>query len=190
MNLLEAAKRVDRTEANRNFADFNELCMELNFPYQDFSWVEFHAELNEFWLNKRLFNHDTEVGVSVGIIADEVVYIRTLSGRKSSPQYVFVSNEAAERVRQTLQRHCIVDMNITLLDPEAEIDDFYNAHHGDEIQVEKGFYNGVPVTHNLIAGWYGLNGKDIFVLIDETQEKITIPCTEYKMPLHLAPSES
>jgi hypothetical protein len=190
MNLLEAAKRVDRTEANKNYADFSELGMELDFPHQDFNWTEFHAEVNEFWLTKRLVSHDTEVGISVGLIGDEVVYIRTVSGRKSSPHYAFVSNEAAERVRQALQRHCTVEMNITLLNPAMDIDDFYSASHGDQIQVERGFYNGVPVTHNLRAGWQALNGRDIFVLIDETQEKITIPCIEFLMPLHLAPSES
>jgi hypothetical protein len=189
MNLLEAAKRVDRSEWNKSCADFDELCTELNYQASQYNWDGFQAEVTEFWLHKRLVSFDTDVGVSVGVIGGEVVYIRTVTGRRSPVQYAFVSEVTAERVLQAIKRHCTDRLPVTLLNHAMDIDDFYSASHGEEIQVEKGFHNGVPVTHNLKAGWQSLNGRDIFVLIDETQEKITIPCTEFMMPLHLAPTE-
>lgn len=189
MNLLEAAKRVDRSEWNKSCADFDELCTELNYQASQYSWEGFQAEVTEFWLHKRLVSHDTEVGVSVGFIGGEVVYIRTVTGRKSPVQYAFISEVTAELVLQAIKRHCTDILPVTLLNHAMDIDAFYSASHGEQIQAEKGLYKGVPVSFNLKAGWYTLDGRDIFVLIDETQEKITIPCTEFMMPLHLAPTE-
>jgi hypothetical protein len=189
MNLLEAAKRVDRSDWNKGCADYEELCTELNYQGSDYYWHAFQSEVTEFWLHKKLVSFDTEVGVSVGFIGGEVVYIRTVTGRHSSAQFSFVSDATAELVLEALKRHRMDKLQVTLLNHAMDIDDFYSASHGEQIQVEKGFHNGVPVTHNLKAGWIGLNGRDIFVLIDETQEKITIPCTEFLMPLHLAPTE-
>lgn len=190
MNLLEAAKRVDRSEWNKSCADFDELCTELNYQASQYNWEGFQAEVTEFWLHKRLVSFDTEVGVSAGFIGDEVVYIRTVTGRKSPIQYAFVSEATVDLVLQALKRHCTDISAATLLDHAMEIDPFYSVSHGEQIQVERGIYKGVPVSFNLKAGWYTLDGRDIFVLIDETQEKITIPCNEFMMPLHVAPTES
>lgn len=187
MNVLLAACRVERTPANRNDADSDELSKALDFPTPKIDWAGFTGEMAEYWLTIKL-DTDTNVGVSAGFIGDEVVYIRKQTGRNSGASYYFISVAAAEMVKSLLIKHAQKKVP-SLLRVNASIDDFYTVGLSNEIVRNNGFYKGQAVTH-VHSSWYKSYERDIFVVIDETQEKVTIPCSEYLIPIHLATEEA
>lgn len=188
MKLIDAMRNVDRSESNHNSSDPDELniALEANLYYVD--WSSFNEDVKEYWLTKWLCT-DTHVGDSVGFIGDEPVYLRRQTARHGGHTYMFVSLEAAARVKDLLIKHCSDRTEPRLLDLDEEIGETYTVKWANEVLVKHGTYNGQAVTHTH-QGWYEILKKDIFVVIDETGEKISIPCADYQIPLHLSPKDT
>lgn len=187
MKLIDAIRNVDRSQSNHTHASPEELsqALEANLYYID--WTGFNTEVREYWLLKWI-DTDSHVGDTVGFIGDEPVYHRRQTARRGGHTYSFLSLEAAERVKQLLIKHSSDRTEPNLLDLNEEIAETYTVRWSNDLLVKHGTYQGKPVTHDQ-QGWYETCAKDIFVKIDETGERISIPCSEFKMPLHLAPRE-
>lgn len=185
MKLIDAMRRVDRSEKNQDTASPVELntALDTNFHYVD--WDGFQEDVREYWLYRTLCS-DTHVGGSVGYIGDEPVYLRRKAYRRGTPKYEFVSVEAAEKIKALLAKHSPEDeITPALLSMDEEIDESYSPLFSNALVSKHGFYEGRAATHNQ-AGWYDSRAMDIFVVIDETGERISIPCAEFKVPLHLS----
>lgn len=182
MNLLEAARKVDRSDSNKATPDPHGLSDKLALHIHNYDWVEVTTAIQEFWITRRL-DRDEEVGIKAGFVDGELSFIWKQTGRRSPGEYFFVSQEAANRLRLRLFELCSRDFKSDLLDVSEEIPELYTAHHGNQIVVEKGLYQGKAVTHKP-SDYYRMDDYDIYVTIDETQEKVKIPCSEFQMPIH------
>lgn len=187
MKLIDAMRNVDRSEKNHTCTDPEELnqALEANLYYVD--WTSFNEEVNEYWLLKWNCT-DTHVGDTVGFIGDDPVYLRRQTARKGGHVYKFVSLEAAARIKDMLIKHSSDRTEPCLLDLEEEIADTYTVRWGNSLLSRHGTYKGQSATH-VHHGWYKETEKDIFVVIDETQEKVNIPCSDFLIPIHLSLKE-
>lgn len=184
MKLVDAMRNVDRSDSNHTDVDPEELnqALEANLYYVD--WSGFNEDVREYWLKKWLCT-DSHVGDTVGFIGDEPVYLRRQTARKSGHTYKFLSLEAAALVKQMLIKHCSDRTEPCLIDPNEEISETYAVKWANEVLVKHGTYEGQAVTH-AHQGWYETLKKDIFVVIDATGDRISIPCAEFLIPLHLS----
>lgn len=187
MKLIDAMRQVDRSPANHNHVEPDELNDALEANHRCVEWSAFNEEVREYWLLKWLCT-DTHVGDSVGFIGDEPVYLRRQTARKGGHTYMFVSLAAAAMVKEMLAKHSTESCDPSLLDPDEEIAETYAVAWANGLLAQHGTYNGRKVTHAR-NGWYKTLETDIFAVIDETGEKVTIPVTDFLIPLHLSPKE-
>lgn len=188
MKLIDAMRNVDRSESNHNHSDPEELnqALEANLYYVD--WQGFNEDVHEYWLLKWNCT-DTHVGDTVGFIGGQPVYLCRQTARRSGHVYKFVSLEAAALVKEMLIKHSSDRSEPCLLDLDEEISETYTVPWSNSLLSKHGKYLGQAATETN-QGWYKETQTDIFVVIDETGERVNIPCAEFKIPLHLSPKDT
>lgn len=180
MKLIDAINNVDRSISNSFDASYEEFCQELNI--HDFGWNdEFGKRVIGYYLIKWICT-DTWVGSCVYYFDGKPVAVSSQSARKSSTNYLFVSEEAANRVRDfilSLQRQDALD--VSLIDPNEEIEDTYDVHFSGQLLTKDGFVNGEPCK---VINTFRENYTSQKVEVQfRDGRKLVTPVRNFKIPL-------
>jgi hypothetical protein len=194
MKLIDAIKNVDKSDVWS--IGFDDLCEAVDASCNGWSdWAEHDKRIKGYPLVKWLCT-DTHVGVTIVYFDDEPVAIIQQTARKSGKDWSFLSEEAAEKLRQYALSHVRQDKKWELIDPNEEIGDTYTVNYGEQLLVKEGLYNGKPVKvlktfrdHKDIKRWHDIVIEDA----DNSKEERfsrkmperVINVKDLKIPYHL-----
>lgn len=183
MKTIEALRRVDRSAKNHTDPDVDGFCEELGVPGY-FGWSEeFNEKVKGYWLTK-WYCTDTWVGTVVYYMDGEPVAVSHQEARKSSPEYQFVSEEAASKIRELLFSLLTEEApTYEIVDLDLEIPETYTVEFNSQLLAKEGFYEGQPCWVTVVEG--GMLAKRITVRFEDGSAKL-INVNEFQIPLSLA----
>lgn len=189
MKILDALKRVDRSEENSTWADTEEFagCFINSLP-PVYGWFkEFENRVKLYWVVKWLCT-DTWVGHSAVYFDNELIGMRSQDARKSDVNISFVSEDAANKLRDFIASFIDKD-NINLLDGESEIDDYYTLDYSSQLLVKEALYkdNPVKIVKTFDAYKHMNNGGVVIEHADGTTEEIKME--DLHISLHITKEE-
>lgn len=189
INLLEALKNVDKSEMNSTWPCYNEFFNEFDIEYWN-TKSEFHDQwdkrMKSYYLIKWLCT-DTWVGALAYYLDDELVAYSWQPARKSDTTYYFVSDEAANKVKEFL--YSLIDEqepHYKVMDLNEEIDVHYTVDYGSQLLVDEGQFDGETVK--VVQRWNRYedidNWKKVIVRMPDGRERM-INLDQFHIPLHM-----
>lgn len=181
MNLLEAARSVNRSEDNSRDACSDSLCNVLGLHPIDLNEQAFQQDIKEYWL-LNWYHDEGLLGISVGFVCGEAAYIRYTSSHGDS-DYEFVSSSLIIRLKDVVNRNDKTK-EYSFISNEAEIDFFYEVYTFDQIIAKNGFYKGMAVT--LTQERRNSFDEKVSIKVDKSGEVIEIPIAELNFKIHIS----
>lgn len=156
MNIFQAMERVDRSDWNRSYIDFNELADLFNMSGL-YGYYNEDIEFRAYWLTCWK-DTDEDVGTRVYDLHGEPVAYSKKTGRKSDEVFYWVSEQAYKEVRTYLLSLSDdrASGSYNLLAGGFDIPDTYRVDYNDMIFGEKyALYNGeeVKIVEFIREGW-------------------------------------
>lgn len=150
MKLSEVIQRLVRNRANEAHPDIELFSQTLNV-YGTTGWSKTFNNRMKGWYIDSWLCTDTTVGTAVYFFDDEPVAVGTQTARKSPEVLYFLSQEAADRVRDFLLEIIQAESvnHVPYIDPETEdVTEFTFYYYGDQCgyRGRKGVWRGNPVT--------------------------------------------
>ena len=131
MKLIDAAKRVLKTRENQVWVDVPTLWADLTGDWPSFNTPDSNNPITAYWLHREI-STDTAVGMVAYFLHDELVAISNQNYRKSDLVFHWVSAEHALKTKRELEKFlCNSIDQITLLDPEQEVDEYVHLLYGN-----------------------------------------------------------
>lgn len=176
MKLIDILTNVDKSDSDYvDQEDLREYFQLAN--YGDYS-DEFDKRVKGYYV-VRWYCTDTYVGLMAIYLDDELVGMSRQTARKNKCEFEWLSQEAAERVRNVLSP---ATPKFDILDPDTDYAPFYSVSYSGEVLDLEGFYKGVPVkVTNRRPN--PKNYIDQELIVSDGTKEFKIPVSEYKMPL-------
>ena len=184
MKMREIIQKVDRSVNNTDEAHMGDFMHVLNIG--GYEWAdEFGARVKKHALIEWICT-DTWVGVHVYYMDDEPVAISVQTARKNDKEFEFVSQEAADKVRNFINEIVAKEESnhIDLIDLDKEFGEpFFTVNYGQQLLTRAGFYKGDQVTvvktYEDIKNW-----SKVKIKFQNGSVKV-IPLKEFNIPIKI-----
>jgi hypothetical protein len=149
MTFKEIAEKIDKSEKNRDWIDFDHLFYEFNIPetYVDDDEIR-TKRLTAYWIGRWLCT-DSWVGYRMYFLDDEPVGVSTQKGRKCEEGFEWFSDEAANKVKDFLYElyKANNELRINITDINDDIGNGYSiAFSSQVLDWTKAMYKGEKIT--------------------------------------------
>lgn len=191
MKLIDALRNVDRRDDNSTWVDMEDIYNALGIdPWQCERPADADNRIKEYWLVKWNCT-DTWVGTTAIFFDGELVCMTKQGARKSSKDYTFLSQEAAEKVWEYLKPN--KPKGDGFINPDEEIGEHYSVAYVSQVLQDEGFYEGMPATicrdelylRNRRSYNVDSDGQDITIQFHDGSRK-QIHVSEFQFALSLA----
>lgn len=189
ISLRQIINGIDKDKTPKGDVSLEYLCQAAGVDFYNIDETTFYQDSNKRISSYFVRPHyctDTWVGVQAHFLDNELVAVSTQVARKANEDYFFVSNEAAEKVKQYLLSFLVEKtMHYNLIDLDSELyNEKYSVFYNTNILHRFGWYNGEKVeivrtnfhSANLhsegIGSPYYFNGVEI-KLADDTNKIVT-----------------
>lgn len=184
MNIVEAMKRVDRSDSNKAYINYGDL-VDVFSMSELFGFYTSDTSLKAYWLMK-LTDTDEYVGTRVYEFEGELVAYSEKSSRNSDEVFYWVSENDYNVVRNYLFALLAEEQGSTvpLLNINTEIDETFTAGHNGIVEDEReAIYQGdyVRIVNFIYDGWDSrrvvialANGTEIEVLVTDLKFPIRV----------------
>lgn len=182
MKLRELIEKVDRSESNSAYVDFETVA-----GYFDICGMEDGDEWDErvkmYWLAK-WYCTDTYVGMAVIFFDNQPVGIFSQSARKADKNIEFINNPELIDKLKLFCLHCCERELPYIEDEDSEEGSFYRVNYANELCCDHGFYKGkhVIILRNVKNDFVS---EDIEVSFEDGATKV-IPVNELDIPYCLS----
>jgi hypothetical protein len=160
MNLIEIAKRIDKSDGNQSWVDTQELGEELGL---DVPWKE-QDRIKSYWIGN-WYCTDTYVGWRMYFFDDNPVAVSSQLGRKSNEEFEWFSLQLAKEVKEYLLTLLVDEeesMNISVCDINEEMgNSFKISFNGQILNKDGAMLNGekVEIIETIKNKPYGIDDE-------------------------------
>ena len=140
MKLKEVIEKIDKSKANEHWVDLQKIASEVglnDYVYDSEERIKSYFYIS--WLCT-----DTHVGAKIYFLDDEAVCVSYQSARKADEHFEWISQEAFEKVRNYIL-NLISTPNVSVVDLEQEVEEYFNVEFSMQMIAKKAIYNGVQV---------------------------------------------
>lgn len=183
MLLKEIIERIDKSEENRNYIDFEALAYELDikFGYTDIDDKD--LRLTSYFLSP-FADNGFFCGEALYFFDNEFVAISYKASESSDENFRWISKEAANTVRNYLLEIDDFETGLELCDLKENHGDGYRISYPDEvIDWSKGQYKGKKFKFIEVVGPY-FDGRIKIRTSDGTE--VVVDTSEIEFSYHLA----
>lgn len=185
MNLIEAMRRVDRSDANKASIDFTELSELFNISSL-YGYYNEHTLLKAYWL-VCVLDTDTDVGERVYELDGEIVAYSRQTGRKSDEEFYFLNEQAYQDTisyLMTLNMDSGID-DVKFLSSDDEIDATFQVEYNNSVEFteREAYYKGEWVRIDSFIREGYLSNRVVIECNDG--EKLTVLISELEFPIRI-----
>ena len=175
MKLSDIVDNLDRSKANEQYVDLEDLVTELNLTCYGVCQASENPRLTSYWIANH-YCTDTYVGLRAYFLDDLLVAVSAQAGRKSDENFEWVSLGSARAVQAyILSLEAEEVLSVTIANFDEEMGDGYPVEYVGQLLTNKVLYKGelVEVTKEDSQDYKNLHTITIKT-IDGTEKDIDI----------------
>lgn len=186
LTVREIFERVRKDDSNSINGYYENLAESLGIEYYFNFWEDDFSRLSGYWLAPS-YCTDEWVGQRAYFFDGEPLALSIQKARKSSENFWFVSEEAAQKVRMYF--YDIIakgGAQVNTVSMDTEVPDTYTVDYPDQFIDRKGFYKGEPCEVVKVPNVPGavLGGYVVDITLDNGSTE-TVRCADIKIPLRI-----